>query len=353
MAENQTLLAHLAHKIVGGTENAAVESLAYILNNSNPAKAALKSLIEKAIGVSLKDCVKFETQVTAEDQSRPDFVGYDQDNEKRVIGEAKFWAALGEGQCKAYFKQLSTSGPAVLLFIVPDSRIDRLWSDAIEDVAKGEDGEEVAPNDAPPGVKSAKAVHSGKYLTIVSWTALLKVIREQRGTEPLVRADLNQLRGLVDLIVSEEPQPIRKEELSPEFPRLVLGLIRLVNDSLDKGITDKWIGPLGSRWSKSSDNASAGWYLKISGSEVAAWFGIDYNLWARPDCEDSPLWLMLYSLDPATLRRVSTMLQSMPTDETYFPLRLKIGSPYEDVLNGVVNQLKRFSDAIDSYGSRN
>ena len=126
MAENDTLLAHLAYRIAGGEENAAVEALAYILNRSESARAAFNDLVSGVAGVQMEECTQFRTQVIAEDNSRPDFVGYDAAREKRVIGEAKFWAALGKGQAKAYLEQLPATGPSMLLFVAPDIRLNRL-----------------------------------------------------------------------------------------------------------------------------------------------------------------------------------------------------------------------------------
>lgn len=352
MPESDTLLAHLAHRIAGGTENAAVEALAYILNRSNSAKSGFHSLIVSALGVEeMKVCSAFETQVTAEDNSRPDFVGFDEDNEKRVIGEAKFWAALGEGQGKAYLEQLSTSGPSVLLFVVPEARVDRLWDAAMKDIESADDGNEYIPVALSSGMKSAKFISDDKCVLMMSWRTLLAELSDSCMGEPTVQADIRQLQGLVERMDSEQFQPISKEQLSPEFPRLMLGLVNLVDQALDRGVAGNWVFPLGSRWSRPSDNNSAGWYLRISNSKTAAWFGVDFDLWAKSDSEDSPLWLWLYDLDTTTLRKLASQKRLQATDESYFPIRVKTGALYEDVLADVVEQLKAVADAIDSVKS--
>lgn len=347
MAEETTLLAHLAHRIAGGTENAAVEALAYILNKSKYAKSGFHSLIVSALGVEeMEACSAFQTQVTAEDNSRPDFVGFDKDNEKRVIGEAKFWAALGESQGRAYLEQLSTSSPAVLLFVVPEARIDRLWNDVMKDIENGDDGNEYIPFASRSGMRGAKSISDDKYTLMMSWRALLAELSDSCMGEPAVQADIRQLQGLVERMDSEEVQPISKEQLSPEFPRLMLGLIRLVDDALDQGQREKWIMPYALNWSKPNDNYSAGWNLRISGSP--AWFGIYYDLWAKGDCHDSPLWLHLYELNSDTLRGISTKMGAEATDEAYFPIVVKTGALYEEVLSDVIRQLRVIADAIDS-----
>ena len=51
--------------------------------------------------------------------------GYDEKNVKRLLVEAKFWAALLEGQASGYAGQFDEPGPAALLFISPKSGFRR------------------------------------------------------------------------------------------------------------------------------------------------------------------------------------------------------------------------------------
>ena len=72
---------------------------------------------------------RVETQVTYEDGSCPDMVGYDRNGAKRLLVESKFWATLLRGQASGYFQLLNDEGPGVLLFIAPNIRIDTLWAE--------------------------------------------------------------------------------------------------------------------------------------------------------------------------------------------------------------------------------
>ena len=173
MSENDTLLAHLAPRIAGGPENAAVEALAYILNQSESTAAAFNDLVSGAAGLPVERCTVFRTQVTAEDNSRPDLVGFDGGREKRVIGEAKFWAPLRDGQARDYLNQLSPSGPSMLLFVVPESRADRLWVQIKEDVSDSGTWEDLDLKHAFGGVKGAECVENDRRVGMVSWLALI------------------------------------------------------------------------------------------------------------------------------------------------------------------------------------
>ena len=348
MVDSHTLLAHLAHRIAGGEENAAVEALAYILNKSGSASAAFNSMMDTAAGAPVEECTRFQTQVTAGDRSRPDFVGYDRRGEKRVVGEAKFYAGLGDGQAKAYVEQLSAEGSAVLLFVVPEIRIDRLWTDVIKDMEEGDDGEEVDVLDAPPGIRRGKVVNSDRRLLMVSWRSLLGRMLDHSLAEPAVQADIRQLQGLAERMDSDEVQPVQKEQLGPEIPRLLIGLNRLVDEALGRGQSDGWIFPLGQRWSRGNSYNCTGWWLRISGARAQAWFGVYLDLWARGECEDSPLWLQLYYSSLGLLNEVSSQLGLQAVDDTYFPVRLRTNALYEDVLEDVVRQLRRIADAIEA-----
>ena len=351
MAENDTLLAHLAYRIAGGEENAAVEALAYILNRSESARAAFNDLVSGVAGVQMEECTQFRTQVIAEDNSRPDFVGYDAAREKRVIGEAKFWAALGKGQAKAYLEQLPATGPSMLLFVAPDIRLNRLWDEVKEDASVEDGRNDPATRSTATGLRVAKAVGEDKWLGMISWRALLGRLAEYSDGEPAVQEDIRQLRGLADRMDSDEVQPFRKEELGPEFPRRVLDLAHLVDEALDHGVAEGWISPLGTRWSRGTDSTSSGWYLRIAGSRAEAWFGVFHDLWARGDCAETPLWLQLYKSSAAVLTEVERGLGLQAANDLNFPVFIKTGVLYEDILADVVSQLRKIATLVDAASS--
>ena len=111
MANNDTLLGYLAPRIAGGTENAAVEALGYILNRSPASLKMLNDLVRTLVATPMEPVTRVETQVVAPDQSRPDFVGFDRNGHKRVIGEAKFWAGLGKAKRVSTSRSWPTKAP--------------------------------------------------------------------------------------------------------------------------------------------------------------------------------------------------------------------------------------------------
>ena len=86
------------------TENVAVEALGHILSGSEAARSALSDVLN-AGGAQVGQIAQVRTQVTGKDGERPDLVAFDQDGEKRVLIEAKFWAGLTESQPVVYLQE--------------------------------------------------------------------------------------------------------------------------------------------------------------------------------------------------------------------------------------------------------
>ena len=136
MAENDTLLAHMVTTLTNQTEIAATSALVYILKKSAAALGAWNKMVQETIREEIEpvqDLTVEETFKVGDVGGRLDFVGRDMNGKKRVIGESKFWAKLLEGQGSSYITQLDP-GIAVLMFVVPDARIDYLWWEVGRDV---------------------------------------------------------------------------------------------------------------------------------------------------------------------------------------------------------------------------
>ena len=228
MADNDTLLGYLVPRYASVTENAATDALAYIMNRSAACMGTLNALVQTVGGEHTKPVIRVETQVSAPHGSIPDFVGFDGNGSMRVVGESKFWADLGEGQAGVYLKLLPDTGPAVLLFVVPAVRIDRLWA-AVKADAEGH-GWQVA-NEPIHDVgtdrttrRSADALGHANFpggerrLMMVSWDDVLTRMRNSAVGEPRTVADIDQLLGLTRREDAEAFLPLRLEELGHSFP---------------------------------------------------------------------------------------------------------------------------------------
>ena len=172
MVEKDTLLAHMIPALTTQVEVAATKALVYILNKSEAAMSALNNLIQDTIGSSLEPVISVEAEksyTTAEEESgRVDLLGYDKGGNQRVLGEAKFGAALSAGQGGGYLGQLA-EGTSVLLFVVPDYRIDYLWEEVRRDVEDNSTQWKLGPTRVNGRIHSADVEGRDWHLMMVSW----------------------------------------------------------------------------------------------------------------------------------------------------------------------------------------
>lgn len=342
MVERDTLLAHLAPKyLTGRIEDAATDALAYILNKSECARSAFNDLVAYTAGVPVEDCDRFATQVVvSDDRARPDFVGYDKNGEKRVIGESKFWAPLGDEQVKAYLKQLPSSGPAVLLFVVPDTRIESLWPDVNCYVGREQQrSDRVKNGTVRVGVMPDNHLHR---IMMMGWVDLLDSLAQATKVDSDVASEIKQLRGLAMKQDREAFLPLKEEELVPEIARRVINLVDLVDAAINLGRTDGWLNT-----DRLTSSRTGYWYarwFRFSGVEGEQWFGVDYRTWAMRG--ESPLWLWIYEVPEKLRGKLTVKLYDGGDGGTFVPIYLPIGVEREKVLDSVIFQLKDICGAL-------
>ena len=183
---------------------------------------------------------------------------------------------------------------------------------------------------------------------MVSWQTLLKRLSEGTKDEVVTQENIRQIQGLVEGVDSAEILPFTEHEMSPQFASRIPDLASLVDAALDEGQSEGWASPLGARWSKGTSSYGPGWNLKIPGSPkgLDAWFGIDFDLWARKESTDAPLWLHFYDAPVTVISAMERKLELQATGERNFPIRISLNAPYSDVLVEVCSQLSRIAESI-------
>ena len=81
-------------------------------------------------GVACGEIAQVRTEVRGADGARVDLVGFDDKGSERLLVELKFWAELTDKQPGAYLERLP-AGAAVLLFVVPGTRVEYLWPEVL------------------------------------------------------------------------------------------------------------------------------------------------------------------------------------------------------------------------------
>ena len=229
MDNESSLLAYLVPRLTSRGEDTATDALAFILNKSEACRGALDSLLSDQ-DFGLGPLTRFDTQVTYEDGSRPDMVGYDGKGGKRLIVESKFWAALQEGQADGYFGQLEEPGPGILLFIAPATRIETLWAAIQRQMKTGEDPIQFESVKTLEGMRRAWA-DPDKQVMLVSWGLVLERLDAAASGDSQVHSDVRQLGGFVQRQDSDAFQPIQADEFAPSLARRILWINQLMRDA--------------------------------------------------------------------------------------------------------------------------
>ncbi len=343
MSNETTLFAHIAPRFTHRIEDVAVESLGHILSNSEAAREALEE-IARLGEAKIGPIDRVQTQVIDEEGARLDLVGFDKRKAKQVLIEAKFWAGLTPNQPNQYLTQLPQGRPAALLFVAPARRISMLWPKLL---LRAEEKFNLSDKSGLRQLCSAKIGEEEHYLLLTSWAELLERMetRAKSKGDSAAEADIQQLRGLTNRMDTDTFVPWRSEDLGPEFPRRVLGLLTLVDDACDSGVADKFLEKKGRsvRWE--------GYGRRIQIGGVAEWFGFILDAWAEHG--NTPLWLLFSyqeheRLLEAGLAETQVVKWRTKDGRHCIPIELPTGVEYDAVLDSVVASLKHIAERFEA-----
>lgn len=343
MASESSLLAYLVPRLTIQQEDVATDALAFILNSSEACRVALRDLLSSD-GFDLGVLSSLETQVTYEDGSRPDMVGYDSRGYGRLVVESKFWAALLEGQASGYFQQLEAQGPAVLLFIAPATRIETLWVEIQRQMETGEKPVRLELVETRERIRRASA-GPDKQVVLVSWDLVLDHLAASVPSDSQTHSDLRQLRGFAQHQDLDAFQPIQREELSPSLPRRIRWYNFLIDEVVDtRGVQEAWMSV--DRLRATPQRAGYGRYFRfvVDPSEASFFFCVQLDYWAERG--DTPLWLWVTSNTHLGQRLHDDNGWSCDDGYLYTPIHLKTGVESPAVLEDLVCQLRRIAEIV-------
>ena len=351
MVQESTLLAYLIPRLTSRGEDTATDALAFILNKSPACREALDFLLGDG-DFHVGSLTNLQTQVTYEDGSRPDMVGYDRDGKKRLLVESKFWASLLQGQASGYFGQLEEQGPGILMFIAPGTRLETLWAEIKRQMEAGADGVQLEAVETAVQMRRARIAESDKRLMLVSWTLLLDRLAAAVPTDSPIASDIQQLRGLAQREDNEAFLPISMEELGPSLARRVQWLNMLIDDVVDgHGVREGWMSVRGLR--ATPQRYGYGRYFRFRNDQGDVVSGdlflcVNFDRWA--DSSDTPLWLWISRNVPLSGPQLRVSLPSVVeygSDGPYdVPIHLTAGVEYDQVLAGVVRQIREISNLV-------
>ena len=340
MTSRTTLLAHLAYKFSPQPETVATEALGHILRSSDESRNSLREFL-LASGVDTGRINNVSTEVSGESLERPDLSCMDEDGRERILIELKFWAGMTDNQPGTYLTRLPDDRPSALLVIAPSSRLETLWPQVRDPLDEFPVHGEGASNET-----RWVSLRDERRLILTSWSSVLEgltsAVQDEQSSE-----DIRQLRGLVDQQDSEAFLPLGAEQLSPETPRLILNLSRLVDDASARIFDTTWAerGRMQKRW-------EGGPFQYLTVSDLSTWFGVNYYHWKQ--YEITPLWLgfqpSAWEHEDQILNCVQTLRHQDPPrymeEEGIIPIRLKTRTEYGLVLDDVVKQLKEIAQLL-------
>lgn len=349
MDNEDSLLAYLVPRLTSRGEDTATDALAFILNKSEACRRALEGLLSDQ-DFAVGPLTRFQTQVTYEDGSRPDMVGYDREDTVRLVVESKFWAALLERQASVYFDKLDDTRSGILLFIAPATRVEALWAEIRRQMEA--DPEPVRLESAATGERMCRAgvAHSENGLILVSWDLLLDRLVTAVPADSQVASDIRQLRGFAKEQDLDVFQPIQREDLSPSLARRILGINELVDRVVNRGVENDWMSV--DHWQPTRFRTGSGRtfrFIEDSGALKSDHFylGTAFDTWAARGI--TPLWLTTWAMTPATVQLRDTSHRLEVFEEPgalHLPIYLKVGVEYHHVLDDVVDQLRRIAGIV-------
>ena len=188
----------LAHIVLNSDnvapEPAATKAFAFILNSDHEAATRFVRRVCEELGLGPFELGRIAGQPHSDD-GRPDLVIHDAEHRPRLVLEFKFRARLTENQPVGYLNLLPEEEQAALLFVVPEQRVEAVWTE-LRDVCADAGVNLVEEPDAQAltfaRLGSRDSLH---ILAITSWEHVLDELLQGVGGAD-TRSDIVQLQGL-------------------------------------------------------------------------------------------------------------------------------------------------------------
>ena len=346
MSNNTTIFAHIVPWLTDQIEDAAVEALGFILSNSAAARKALVDTLKEG-DIEVGPIDRVETWETGSEGEIPDLVCFDENGEKQVLIEAKFWADLTKNQPNQYLKQLQEDrqdGTAALLFVAPRARLELLWPE-LSTLAKKKFEVNILSESGP--VRSATIDSDSLHLQLTSWATLLERMGRAACSvdDTVAAADIRQLSGLTDRMDGDAFLPFGSEDLTSESAQQMLDVAQLVDDATNHAKRMGWVNTEG--FKAVPKETGHGRFIRIGGVET--WFGINFSGWARHS--NTPLWLSYWKGYHEQLEQAGLATRKFEIDDRYcIPIPLPSAEHYNAALNSVVSELESIAKAFGYAG---
>ena len=348
----KSLLGHLYSHIRGSAEDVATMSLQYLLTYYDPLRKSFNELLADRLGVTFDANTAYECQSVGDEQERPDMSGTDTEGNEVILCEAKFYAGLTSNQPLTYLERLRKEGGKGLVFICPKDRVVSLW-DTLK--AKCKDNTIVTISDICISVDTVN-------MAIVSWEEIItNLTRTADAVEKSALADIEQLSGYCEQIVSSAFIPFKEEELGAIVAKKYEQLMYVLDRVLDTILSDKTVQADVNGLRPTPHRHGYRRYFRLNGLSVD--LCLDLELWANDKCVDTPIWVRFKDDRWTTPNHFIDCVSSIPTarkckvkGDIYLAIDVPCGVVEDDVVDGIKKQvydyLRFFETIIDLSGKQ-
>ena len=316
----ESLLSHIASNFITQYENVANSGVSYLLNKYPSARKVLQNIFE------LDRVPKnYITELSTDSNGRPDITGIDEDGNKIVIIEGKFWANLTDNQPENYLKELSSEGK--LLFLVPDKRLSSISSEIEKKIGS------VDPR-----------------IEIYSWTSFLYLIEMENNKDhdQQLASDLMQLKELCMKMDEEGMPPLSASDLNPMNARLPYQFADIIDECNAR--LRSWDESEFAGYKSVGYKYGYGFYFKAY--EFGCYLHYSSKAWFTKDAH-TPIWLSIQDSDWKKYEKCYHVLNNSSRvynekDSTLYAIMLQSGMDKRAVVEHIVDEVKQALSLLHS-----
>jgi len=314
----KSLLAHIASNFISEYENVANSSIAYLLNNYSASQKALKNIL----GID-KAPTRYITELSTTSNGRPDVTGLNNNGDKAIIIEGKFWANLTENQPVNYLKELADKGK--ILFLAPDKRLSSLKIE-IEKRLEGKDDR----------------------VTVSSWRNFLELIEKEnnKNHNNNLASDLMQIKDLCQKMDTEGMPPLSVSDLDPMNGRVATQFADVIDEC--NPILRKWEYAEFKGTKTQPFEYGHGFYFYAY--QFGCYLCFDSYEWFVRD-NHTPIWLRIYDKEWNESEKINHALSVFDSINSYdkeYGIVLQAGMDKTQIINCIVSKTKKVLENLNS-----
>ncbi len=352
----ESLFGHLVTHFSSSPENLATEAFCFLLNRSQVAREAFRSLLNH-FHIALPANVKYETQDSGSDGAIPDLVGRDSEGKSVLYGESKFWAGLTDHQPVTYLKRLCESDGKALIFLAPAIRFPTLWPELLRRCNNA--GLQTAEVESDIAEIKFWKIQDNYALLLMSWQVVLNAMHqalEAEGDREMI-SNLMQFQGLCAKMDQTAFLPVRSEELTSNIGGRIIQYLDIVDEVTEQLISKGLAVKKG--YHAASSRGIYVQYVRAKGNAYALSFSP--VLWTKYAA--TPLWLGItktvapgqWGYDAEAREKLKCLEMETPPrlfkeEKDYYlyvPLFVETGVERSEVIRVIIQQIKEIFDLLN------